>query len=80
MSINSTQAWNRVQQVHTRLADWSVSSVRTVKYKTEDHLKLGISNRKTGQTASCLIDAQYNLVIDDTDREDIFNRLLARPN
>ena len=73
---NSTAAWERVRNTHTKFADWSVNSVRTVKFLGEDHLQLGISHRKTGQKANAYIDAHYNLVINEEDPNDAFRRVL----
>ena len=74
----SSQAWKRVQQVHTKLADFNISTIKGINYKGDDHIKIGITNKNTGQTATVLIDADYNLVIDDTDQMDAFSRVLNR--
>lgn len=76
---NSTYYWEEVKKVHNRLQEWGVNSVKTVKYLGEDHLKLGIYDRKGSQKATATIDDQGNLVIDETDPMDVFTCFLSQP-
>ena len=75
---NSSAAWARVQQVHTKFADWGVNSIKPYKMFEQEHLKLGIYHKKSGEKANATIDSSFNLVIDEKDSMDAFQRVLLR--